>query len=135
MTCQVNVYTYGLIDVLSIGHPPVKPGKRWRNMKATQKDRKKLGKFLEIKMAFHINSNDLENFLSDLFGHDIQMTESQNDVIYEVVVAKKPTIEEVGEIEQELINGSFECWRLSQVFDWLSYYDYIGTGTYLIHVG
>lgn len=103
-------------------------------MKATQKDRRKLGKLLEIKMAFHISSNDLENFLSDLFGHGIQMIESQNDVIYDVVVMKKPTIEEVEEIEQELINGSFECWRLSQVFDWLSYYDYIGTGTYFIHV-
>lgn len=101
-------------------------------MKATSKQRKAFGEILEQSHTFHVDYHKLQNFLSRLFDKEVLITEAVNGTSHKVTITKLPEEYELLEIEKHMKSGSFEYWRLYDVFGWLLHYGYVGTGTFII---
>lgn len=88
---------------------------------------------LEERTTFHIGYVELENFLSKIFGRTIQILEIINDTTREASVLDMPDEDDIKEIDYMLKNyGTFEYWRIHQVFEWLVYNGYLNKGDYFV---
>ena len=104
-------------------------------MKATIETKREFGELLDKRTTFHIGYVELENFLSKIFGRDVKMIESPNDTVHEANVTSSPDKDDVKEIERMIKrDGTFEYWRVHQVFGWLVYNGYIDEGDYFVDV-
>jgi len=105
---------------------------------ATSEQLKNFGKIVDTQITHSIDYSDLERFLGDIFGNNIEMLESPNDTSHTTSIEKSfedkyTSIEDLQEIEDKMNNGNFEYY-LSQVFSWLYKHKFIPEGNYIINV-
>lgn len=103
-------------------------------MKATSEQVEELNTLFKQSMTLHINCRELSRFLSEIFGHSVVITEASDGTSHKVTISETTSFssEELVEIEELMKKGSFEYWRLWQVFGWLLNNGYIKPGVFVI---
>lgn len=88
------------------------------------------------KTTYHISDNKLQNLLKQVYGKEIQMTESSNDTTHEFTVEANNSEYEWDKesVQEALEKGHMPCWQYYTILNDLCSKGHIKEGKYFIRV-
>lgn len=90
--------------------------------------------YIKTQKTFHISDVDMENIIHSVYGKNIEMLESQNDITHEYNVVDQMNEYDDEKLEKALKDGHLEYYNYGVILNDLCEKEYIQPGKYFIRV-